>query len=112
MGLPPPVVAPALPPEPPPLPVVPAVLPVVVLVLELPPALVVLEAPPDPLDPLVDDPLDPEDDVDVPPPWPVVDLLVSSEHASAAPTTHKRMAFELRSIMVRPCSIIAFNFLA
>jgi hypothetical protein len=88
----------------PPLPVVPAVLPLVLLVPEPPPALVV-DPPPDPLGPLLDDPAEPDvDTVEVPPPPLVVLLAPSSEHAYAAPTTHKRKAFELRSIMVRPWS--------
>jgi hypothetical protein len=55
------------------------------------------ESPPDPLGPLVDDPGDPDDVVLVPPP---VELLAPlSEHAIAAPTTHRKKAFEHRSII-------------
>jgi hypothetical protein len=82
----------------PPLPVVPAVLPLVLLVPE-PPALVV-EPLPDPVGPLVDDPAEPDVViVELPPPPLVVLLAPSSEHASAAPATHRKNAFEQRSII-------------
>jgi hypothetical protein len=71
----------------------------VLLVPEPPPALVV-EPLPEPLGPLVDDPVEPDVvAVELPPPPLVVLLAPSSEHASAAPTTLRKKAFEQRSII-------------
>jgi hypothetical protein len=104
-----PLVEPLLPPAPPELPVVPPVLPLVPVAFPPAPALVVALVVAEPLGPLAVDPADPDDDpVDVAAAGPV-ESLPCSEHARAAPSAHKKTAFEHRSIIVKPCSTMAYK---